>query len=126
MKTTCFFCNRETEGPVKIIAKRLIACEECSKVLSKGNTLVTVCTSPVFEHQEPLIMYKEGDNITSLYPMGEWATYSDYTIRTFFDTKSADKIIEQKYGLISAEISNQIHDIYMKVKVSKEDEKKAI
>lgn len=118
MKTTCFFCDKDIVKPEKVIAKRLIACEECSKVLAKGNTLITVCTAPMFEKQEPLIRYKDGDKFLDLYPMGEWATYSDYTIKTFFSKEAADKIIEQKYGLISAEISNQIHEIYTKVKVS--------
>ena len=126
MITTCFFCDRKVDGPTKIIAKRLIACEECDKALSKGNTLITVCSSPMFDNQEPLVRCKTGDIITDLYPMGEWATYSDYTIRSFFDKEAAEKIIDQKYGLISAEISNQIHEIYTKVKVPKEAEEKAV
>lgn len=126
MITTCFFCNKKVNSPAKLIAKRLIACEECDQILSKGNTLITVCTSPMFENQEPLVRCKSGDNISDLYPMGEWASYSDYTIRTFFNKEAAEKIIDQKYGLISAEISNQIHEIYTKVKVPKEAEEKAI
>ena len=118
-KNICFFCQREINEhkPENTIANYKI-CDECLEVMNEGITLIAVTEKPIYSEQYPICKYDTGREFKTFYPTGEWAVFSEETIRLFFDEK-ADNIINKKITFIDPTVFTEIKNIYSTLKVKK-------
>ena len=123
----CFFCGAEIpENTEPATLVRYYVCDECKKEMDKGIVVVAIDSKPSFKGQEPICEYvhdENGEQKEKIYPTGEWAVFSEQTIRTLFgeDTEKVSRILIQKSAWVSPEVFDEIKQVYKDLRVKHTD-----
>lgn len=124
----CFFCGSEIpENTEPATLVRYYVCDECKKEMDKGIVVVAIDSKPSFKGQEPICEYvhdENGEQKEKIYPTGEWAVFSEQSIRTLFgeDTEKVSRILIQKSAWVSPEVFDEIKQVYKDLRVKHTEE----